>query len=316
MKKFGIILFSLIILIGGFAPSSLAATTNCDQVKGQTKVWWDGIELKPGQIGRLIIKKDTSLFKLDGNKRIHSRTLKAGEFYRIYAFKPGLLSVGGGYYVERDTKITYQTPSKKKLDQVKLIQTCSIVKNSRVTFQLNDSNGVDYNVYIVGTNEKRAYGSYYTNSWNFAWAGVAEGDLLYKGNYKIYLQKDGSTVISDTGIKFNDYIYNYSREMIYEIPSYYSGQPDLFAIANTESSNYESAHLYYVSNGKLFRVKDQYEDWPASITYTTRPTSVGPLTFETTDYNNAEGIWYTNTWSFNPNNATFEVIDTTEEYVW
>jgi hypothetical protein len=73
------------------------------------------MEIKKGQIGRLSIVKDTPLFKLDGEERIYSRTLKKGEFYRIYAFKPGLLSVGGGYFVERDTKVTYETPSKSKL---------------------------------------------------------------------------------------------------------------------------------------------------------------------------------------------------------
>lgn len=79
------------------------------------KVWWDGIELKPGQIGRLTVLKDTPLYKLEGEKKVYSRTLKAGEFYRIYAFKPGKLSVGGGYYVDRDEKVQYQTPSKTKL---------------------------------------------------------------------------------------------------------------------------------------------------------------------------------------------------------
>lgn len=84
------------------------------------KVWWDGIELKVGQIGRLTVLKDTPLYKLDGDKKTYSRTLKAGEFYRIYAFKPGKLSVGGGYYVDRDSKVEYQTPSKAKLNLVQM----------------------------------------------------------------------------------------------------------------------------------------------------------------------------------------------------
>lgn len=79
------------------------------------KVYWDGIELKPGQIGRLFILKDTSLFSLKGDKQVFSRTLKANEKYRIYSFKPGMLDVGGGYYVSRDSKVRYETPSKAKL---------------------------------------------------------------------------------------------------------------------------------------------------------------------------------------------------------
>lgn len=82
-------------------------------------VWWDGAELKPGQIGRLTVLKDTKLYKLEGENETFSRMLKAGEKYRIYAFKPGRLSVGGGYYVDRDSKVKYETPSKAKLEQVK-----------------------------------------------------------------------------------------------------------------------------------------------------------------------------------------------------
>ncbi|WP_208528066.1 hypothetical protein [Jeotgalibacillus sp. R-1-5s-1] len=87
----------------------------CEKYKGVKKVWWDGVELKGGQIGRLSIVNDTPLFKLDGEKKVFSKTLKAGEGYRIYAFKPGMLSVGGGFFVDRDNKVKYETPSRAKL---------------------------------------------------------------------------------------------------------------------------------------------------------------------------------------------------------
>lgn len=272
------------------------------------KVWWDGVELKPGQIGRLTIKKDTPLFKLNGEKRTLSRTLKAGEFYRIYAFKPGLLSVGGGYFVERDSRVTYQTPSKTKLEQVKQIQVCTIASKSRATFTLKDSNGTAYKVYAVGLDEQKAYGSFSSSAnWNSVWAGISEGDVLYKGNYRLYLQKLNSPVIADTGIQIKDYVYNASRKMMYQVPTYYIGQPDLLAIANTESSNFESADLYYVHNDQLFRVK-RSSSW-AAIGYTTRPSAVDKLTYQTKDYNNAEGVWTLNTWTLNPNNAEIMLID-------
>ncbi|MFE8701782.1 DUF5050 domain-containing protein [Cytobacillus sp. FJAT-54145] len=124
MKKFSIILLSFFMLSGLSATDIRAAEDNfCTQFKNVKKIWWDGIELKSGQIGRLTIVKDTSLFKLEGEKKTFSRTLKAGEFYRIYAFKPGMLSVGGGYFVDRDNKVTYQTPSKTKLNAVKCINS-------------------------------------------------------------------------------------------------------------------------------------------------------------------------------------------------
>lgn len=114
MRKAISIVVGLSLLLA-WLPMAKAADS-CSQYEGIDKVWWDGAELKPGQIGRLKVLGDTPLFKLDGENKIYSRTLKAGEFYRIYAFKPGLLSVGGGYYVARDSRVKYETPSKAKLE--------------------------------------------------------------------------------------------------------------------------------------------------------------------------------------------------------
>ncbi|MEH7483912.1 transglycosylase SLT domain-containing protein [Neobacillus drentensis] len=106
----------------GYISSAYLTTPSCTPClqyhKGQ-KIYWNGAELKPGQIGRLTVLKDTSLVKADGT---FVRTLKKGEFYRIYNFKTGFVGVGGGLYVGRDTaKIKYETPSKAKLDAVKCI---------------------------------------------------------------------------------------------------------------------------------------------------------------------------------------------------
>ena len=124
MKIVGYLFIVTALLIGVIAPSlSVKAENFCDQYKGVKKIWWNGIELKPGQIGRLIVKENTPLYKVSSENRTYSRTLKAGDFYRIYAFKPGMLSVGGGYYVNRDERVTYQTPSKTKLAAVGCIHT-------------------------------------------------------------------------------------------------------------------------------------------------------------------------------------------------
>jgi S1-C subfamily serine protease len=120
MKRVGSILLFFAMVLGTFSPIA-SANDACSQYKGVTKIWWDGIELKSGQIGRLSVLKDTPLFKLVGEKKVFSRNLKAGEKYRIYAFKPGKLSVGGGFYVDRDAKVSYQTPSKAKLNAVACI---------------------------------------------------------------------------------------------------------------------------------------------------------------------------------------------------
>lgn len=87
--------------------------------KAEAVVYWDGVELKPGQIGRLTVLKQTPLYKLEGSKKVFVRNLMPGQKFRIYAFKPGMLSMGGGYYVDRDNRVKYETPSKVKLNQVK-----------------------------------------------------------------------------------------------------------------------------------------------------------------------------------------------------
>jgi len=125
VKKLVLMVLSFLIAFTLYIPRTKAMETTdpnfCSQFVGLTKIWWNGVELKKGQIGRLTILKDTPLYKVSGETKTFSRTLKKGEFYRIYAFKPGMLSVGGGYYVTRDAKVSYETPSKTKLAAVACI---------------------------------------------------------------------------------------------------------------------------------------------------------------------------------------------------
>lgn len=139
MKKLVLTVLSFILALSLYTPSSKAMETAdpnfCSQFVGMTKIWWNGIELKKGQIGRLNVLNDTPLYKVNGETKAYSRTLKKGEFYRIYAFKPGMLSVGGGYYVNRDVKVSYETPSKTKLAAVACInptidQLASRIRNA------------------------------------------------------------------------------------------------------------------------------------------------------------------------------------------
>lgn len=125
MEKIVLMVLSFLIAFTLYIPRTKAMETTdpnfCSQFVGVTKIWWNGVELKKGQMGRLTVLKDTPLYKVSGETKTYSRTLKKGEFYRIYAFKPGMLSVGGGYYVIRDAKVSYETPSKTKLAAVACI---------------------------------------------------------------------------------------------------------------------------------------------------------------------------------------------------
>ena len=267
----------------------------------EAKVMWGKTELKQGQIGKVTIVTNVNAVKLNGNTLVQDKRLKKAEEYRVYSYRvignSGYYGLGGGLFVQKSSRIKYETPSKAKLRQLEQ-EKHTAISNSRVATTLKDSQGVAYNLYVVGSNEKKSYASYDpSNDWSFVWAGANEGDVLFKGNYKIYLQKAGSSTITDTGIKINNYTYNATRGMMYKIGSPYKGQPDLFAIAETQSSNFEAANLYYINNGQLFRVKHPDKDWPYAITYTVRPKTVDKNTFLTQGYNNSDGTWYENIWS-------------------
>jgi hypothetical protein len=108
--------------VGYISSAYLTTPGPCSQYRKDQKIYWDGVEFKYGQIGRLTVLQNTPLYKLDGAKKIFARSLKKGDpVYRIYAFKPGMLNVGGGYYVDRDSRVNYETPSKSKLIAVQCI---------------------------------------------------------------------------------------------------------------------------------------------------------------------------------------------------
>jgi N-acetylmuramoyl-L-alanine amidase CwlA len=90
-------------------------------------VFWDGMELKSSQLGRLTILKPINLWKRDKNDELHfQRILLPGERYRVYGYSDlydGQYDVGAGYWVTKmDGYIKYETPSKRKLEELAKIE--------------------------------------------------------------------------------------------------------------------------------------------------------------------------------------------------
>lgn len=158
LKQWLLSLFTFALVFSGAGTFAEAADV-CAKITPTTKIFWNGIELKAGQIGRLTIVNNTTLVKkqADGSF-IKVRTLKAGENYRIYAFlsKPqSMLGVGAGHYVIRDSKVKYETPSTAKLQQnacksEAIKQTNSVVKLGQTEKQVEALVG---NSQRVTTNE-------------------------------------------------------------------------------------------------------------------------------------------------------------------
>lgn len=93
-----------------------------EQLAATEPIKWDGMELKPGQIGRITITKPINLWKRNGNKLEMVRILQPGEVYRVYSFDDlhgGQYGVGSGFYVTNmPDRIRYETPSKAMLEHV------------------------------------------------------------------------------------------------------------------------------------------------------------------------------------------------------
>ena len=110
-------LFSL-----GLSVMILASTFVLSPQLAEAKVMWGKTELVKGQIGRVTILQSTNLVKYDGKTIDIVRALKPGQQFRVYSFKNyngvTLLGVGAGQYVCRNEKITYETPSRAKLEQL------------------------------------------------------------------------------------------------------------------------------------------------------------------------------------------------------
>lgn len=86
------------------------------------KVYWDGIELRKGQIGKITVNKPINIWKREGGKLKFSRVLNKGEQYRVYTYDSkfgGQYGLGGGLFVTNmKTHITYKTPPKAKLAEL------------------------------------------------------------------------------------------------------------------------------------------------------------------------------------------------------
>ncbi|MEI4770942.1 hypothetical protein WAX74_15070 [Psychrobacillus sp. FJAT-51614] len=98
-------------------PTSTTSTPTSPSVA--KKVYWDGIELRKGQIGKININKPINVWKRDGGKLVFERVLKKGEQYRVYTYDTkfgGQYGLGGGLFVTKlGSHITYKTPPKSKL---------------------------------------------------------------------------------------------------------------------------------------------------------------------------------------------------------
>ncbi|WP_165571545.1 DUF4073 domain-containing protein [Cytobacillus praedii] len=90
-------------------PSKSMLDKNALTGSKRTKQMWKGLELRPGQIGKVTVLQDTVVWeKINKTKKL-PRILKKGEQYRVYRYVPGMYDLGNGEYVVQNEQIQFQS---------------------------------------------------------------------------------------------------------------------------------------------------------------------------------------------------------------
>ncbi|TCJ06409.1 TraB/GumN family protein [Cytobacillus praedii] len=139
-----------VFLVSSFSVSSAFAASDSAKNCVPKKVMWGKTELKSGQLGKVTILKETKLFSLKDNKLVANKSLPAKGEFRVYSFKKvdnsDIYGVGGGQYIKKDSSIKYETPSKRKLAELK---AAACVENEGGFFWKAEKNG--NTVYMLGS---------------------------------------------------------------------------------------------------------------------------------------------------------------------
>ncbi|WP_277585997.1 CAP domain-containing protein [Psychrobacillus antarcticus] len=125
MKKLSIVVMLFFALI---SVPTISQAADCPSI-----AYWDGVELKSGQIGRVLIQKSTTIYKNVNGKFEFSRTVKPGENYRIYAKRSTYYHLGGGLVILDNADVLYQTPSKSKVNQLNCVKTALSIGDNKTT---------------------------------------------------------------------------------------------------------------------------------------------------------------------------------------
>ena len=90
-------------------PSKVMLAKNAITGSKREKQIWKGLELRPGQIGKVTVLQDTVIWeKINKTKKL-PRILKKGEQYRVYRYVPGMYDLGNGKYMVQDDYVIFNS---------------------------------------------------------------------------------------------------------------------------------------------------------------------------------------------------------------
>jgi hypothetical protein len=235
-KKIIGLLVSFVLLVIVMLPHNASA-----------QVLWDGIVLKKGQIGKLTVLKQTNLYKLEGTKQTISRKLNPGEVYRIYTFLPGKLGLGAGYYIDRDSRIKYQTPSKEKLQALG-----AKITNNKYHGILDYPQVTNLNSKSAQEKINEAFKKHIRASYN----GYLKLKADEKQQRQDYQKQYGYPVPAD-----QDYMYSYEYKVSYEVKYNENNQLsiliyDYMYTGGAHGTSYVTSYNFNALTGQQLRLGD------------------------------------------------------------
>ncbi|MDX1699001.1 MAG: phosphodiester glycosidase family protein [Melioribacteraceae bacterium] len=116
MKKkwYYILLVAILSIVTVTTPAPASASTHI--------VYWDGIMMVKGQIGKIKVLKPINLWERTAEGLVFKRILKPGEQYRVYRYDNkygGQYGLGANMYITKIAGyVEYKTPSKRKLAEL------------------------------------------------------------------------------------------------------------------------------------------------------------------------------------------------------
>ena len=188
---------------------------------------WKGMELKSGQIGLLTVLQNTPLYQLNGDKKIMARTLKPKEVYRIYSFLPGKLGVGGGYFIDRDSRIKYESPSKTSLNAVQCIHKIDL------------STSIYSTVKQIGTKGELLW-------YNIVYDKNSENFSLYPVQYSGYIAGNAIYTLDNDPSSTDR---NYNNNALYRLDLTNPAMKKKI-IGNISNAQTDGQYIYYSINGE------------------------------------------------------------------
>jgi hypothetical protein len=119
MKGFKRVIAAILVFAVLFSP--LVPHTDAE-----AKVMWGNQELVKGQIGRVTILKNTSLYNIKNNKLVTAKKVSKGQIYRVYSYSGkygGIYGVSKDLYAQKSSSIKYERAPSDKIQALGITVT-------------------------------------------------------------------------------------------------------------------------------------------------------------------------------------------------